>query len=146
MTRRDVLTEKEVFDAANQLEAMGKQVTALKILSMLGGGSLTTIYKYLDSWESAKRERQANATSNEIPQAVSLAFRNVWNLAFEAAMAQNADLDSREKKLKEANEKLTLQIEQQKTELKNLTEKISALNLRVKELTKLKKKTGSKNK
>ncbi len=39
---------------SNRLEAEGKEVTALTMLSALGRGSLTTIYKHLDAWRETK--------------------------------------------------------------------------------------------
>ncbi len=85
MTRRAGLTEQDVFDAASQLEAMGKQVTALKVLAMLGGGSLTTIYRYLEDWESTRKEQSLSAGSDEMPQAVMNAFKNAWKIAVDTA-------------------------------------------------------------
>lgn len=81
MVRRDVLTREDIFDAANQLQAMGKQVTALKILSMLGGGSLTTIYRYLEQWEATNRAPELTKETDEIPPAVMKAFKSIWKSA-----------------------------------------------------------------
>jgi hypothetical protein len=85
MVRREVLTREDVFDAAGRLKVMGKQVTALKILAMLGGGSLTTIYKYLEQWEATNTPAKLVSTEDEIPPEVMKMFGNVWTSALSAA-------------------------------------------------------------
>ena len=56
MARNIPIDRDEVIETANRLEAEGKEVTALTMLSALGRGSLTTIYKHLDAWRESKPE------------------------------------------------------------------------------------------
>ncbi len=64
MTRRPVINRDELFFVADKMVAQGKQVTALSILASLGGGSLTTIYKYLEEWESLRRSKTPTMTND----------------------------------------------------------------------------------
>jgi hypothetical protein len=59
MPRRSVISRDELFFVADRMVAEGKQVTALAILASLGGGSLTTIYKYLEEWESGRQSKSS---------------------------------------------------------------------------------------
>ena len=81
MARRAVIEQEELFDAANKLAADGKQVTALNLRDALGGGSLTTIYKYLSAWESNRPKNAAVTNTAEIPEQVQNAFANTWKIA-----------------------------------------------------------------
>lgn len=47
------LTEEEVHNACTEITAQGERPTALTLLDKLGRGSLTTITKYLNSWNSS---------------------------------------------------------------------------------------------
>lgn len=47
------LTEEEVHNACTEIAAQGERPTALTLLEKLGRGSLTTITKYLISWNSS---------------------------------------------------------------------------------------------
>ena len=54
MGRRGSITEAQVFEAADALVAQGREVTPTVLLSTLGSGSFTTIYKHLSAWEESK--------------------------------------------------------------------------------------------
>ena len=65
--------------------AQGKQVTALGLLASLGGGSLTTIYKYLEEWESplqgkaqTANDHARDAPEKVLPNVPQLANAEVW--------------------------------------------------------------------
>lgn len=70
MSRRPVVNRDELFFVADKMAAQGKQVTALQILAALGGGSLTTIYKYLAEWESLHPIRPPIVRTNDADNAV----------------------------------------------------------------------------
>lgn len=81
MARRAVVEQEEVFEAATRMSSEGKPVTALNLKDALGGGSLTTIYKYLAAWEANRPKNTQPANSAEIPDAVQSAFANTWRIA-----------------------------------------------------------------
>ena len=139
MVRRSVLTEQEVFEAATRLKVMGKQVTALKILTLLGGGSLTTIYRYLEIWEANNPPTPLNAGGDLPPDIVLDAFKGVWKLALDEAakhaVASSADhmlnhslteapSDAGAQRIMVAQ--LMNQIESQKDELKRLHKNLAS--------------------
>lgn len=64
------LTEEEVHTACAEIAAQGERPTAIKLLENLGRGSLTTITKYLISW-NATDEAQA-IKAEELPALVKL--------------------------------------------------------------------------
>lgn len=88
MARRPVVDREELFEAASRLESEGKPVTALALLEALGGGSLTTIYKYLAEWEASRPTAVATLADNEMPQGVMAAFAATWKVAAQEAARQ----------------------------------------------------------
>ena len=84
MARGPVIQEDELFEVANRLEAEGKEVTALALLEALGRGSLTTIYKHLEVWKSAKPAK-VQLSNNEMPERVKTAFMVAWREASQEA-------------------------------------------------------------
>ena len=84
MAKRVPINQDQLFEVANRLQAEGKEVTALTLLAALGGGSLTTIYKYLELW----RESQPVVRSNEgfeLPDVVKNSFAAAWRVAVNEA-------------------------------------------------------------
>jgi len=78
------ISVEELFETANRLEAEGKEVTALGLLNALGRGSLTTIYKHLEAWKTAKPVK-AHSSANEMPDMVKSAFAVAWREASQEA-------------------------------------------------------------
>ena len=72
-----LVDRQELFQAAKDLAAEGKPVTALTLLEALGDGSLRTIYKYLAEWEAKQAEADPAAIS-KVPEAVQNAFASTW--------------------------------------------------------------------
>ena len=87
MARRRAIEADELFETANRLQADGKEVTAIALLDALGGGSLRTIYKHLQSWQQ-QRPSVAPLASDEIPPSVQVAYANAWRLATQEAGRQ----------------------------------------------------------
>ncbi len=84
MARNIPIDRDEVIETANRLEAEGKEVTALAMLSALGRGSLTTIYKHLDAWRETKPVRSPVVQADQ-PEPVKTAFATAWRVAAEEA-------------------------------------------------------------
>lgn len=80
MGRRGSISEEQVFEAADALVAQGKEVTPTALLSSLGSGSFTTIYKHLSAWE-ASRATAVTDRAAVIPEAVLSAFGAAWRSA-----------------------------------------------------------------
>jgi chromosome segregation ATPase len=84
MARRRAIEADELFETANRLLADGKEVTAVALLDALGGGSLRTIYKHLETWQAMKPAPVIMEPS-EIPPQVQAAFASAWRLAAQEA-------------------------------------------------------------
>lgn len=80
MGRRGSINEEQVFEAADALVAQGKEVTPTALLSSLGSGSFTTIYKHLSAWE-ASRATAVTDRAAVIPDTVLSAFGAAWRAA-----------------------------------------------------------------
>lgn len=138
MARRAVIDRQELFRAANAMADEGKDVTALSLLDKLGGGSLTTIYKYLSEWEI---ERPATAPAEEekkVPDQVQNAFMNTWRIAtIEAARETAAVKEKATEEVRAAHKQFEGALEAiQKLEAESEQDaaQIEALKARVSEL------------
>lgn len=80
MARGPNIDQDELFEAANRLEADGKEVTAQALLTALGRGSYTTVYKHLDAWK-ASRPAPVAAVSVQMPEPVKNIFAGAWRMA-----------------------------------------------------------------
>ena len=80
MGRKAMHTQEQVFNAADQLVAAGQEVTPSTLRAALGGGSLTTIYKHLEAWQTIHKESPKVAVI-AMPEAVERAFTAAWQAA-----------------------------------------------------------------
>lgn len=81
MGRKAISSQQDVFAAADAMAAEGLEVTASALLTKLGGGSLTTIYKHLDNWRAANPAAAAAGMPIDIPDPVQGAFAAAWRVA-----------------------------------------------------------------
>ena len=84
MARRHPIDPDELFETANRLVVEGKEVTATALLDALGGGSLRTIYKYLEQWKDKSPIVPVKKTV-EIPDRVQASFSMAWRMATDEA-------------------------------------------------------------
>lgn len=104
MGRGAVIDRDELFETANRLEAEGKDVTALSLHKALGRGSLTTVYKYLEEWKSARPAKTA-VSNNEMSDLAKSAFAAAWRSAIqEAARETEAAREKAAQEVKEVQE------------------------------------------
>lgn len=96
MARRQAIEPEELFETANRMKAAGKEVTAMALLDELGGGSLTTIYKHLETWQAA-RPTEVVITAEEIPAAVQASFAAAWRLAAQEAKREVTEVKEKAK-------------------------------------------------
>ncbi|MDD5319530.1 MAG: DNA-binding protein [Methylococcales bacterium] len=101
------LTEEEVHAACADIAAQGERPTALILLDRLGRGSLTTITKYLNSWNTTV-EAQAIKVDTlpavvKLPQELSKEgddlLKRMWHVA---KSLTDAELDIQREALKQA--------------------------------------------
>lgn len=106
MGRKALHTQEQVFEAADRLVAIGKEVTPTTLREALGGGSLTTIYRHLEAWEDTRKVMPAPA-SIPMPDAVRLAFDQAWQAAANEAGKEIAAIrEKADAEIKAANRRL----------------------------------------
>ena len=101
------LTEEEVHTACAEIASQGERPTSLNLLDKLGRGSLTTITKYLNSWNASDDAQAIDAES--LPAVVQLPselskegedlLKKMWNVAKNLT---DAELDIQREALKQA--------------------------------------------
>lgn len=96
MARRHAIEPEELFETANRMQAEGKEVTAMALLDALGGGSLSTIYKHLQTWQASK-PAQVAIQPEEIPAAVQASFAAAWRLAAQEAKREVTEVKEKAK-------------------------------------------------
>lgn len=138
MVRRAVIDRQELFRAANAMADEGKDVTALALLDKLGGGSLTTIYKYLSEWEVERPATAPAEDQNKVPDQVQNAFMNTWRIAtMEAARETVSVKEKAAEEVKAAQKQFegTLEaIQKLEAESEQDAAQIDALKVQVSEL------------
>ncbi len=76
-------TPEAVAAAAEALQAAGKRVSTIAVQGHLGGGSFTTVQKYLEAWQQTQRDQRAAVV--DVPSAVvergMTLLRQVWQAA-----------------------------------------------------------------
>lgn len=113
MGRKAFFTEDQVFAAADTLAATGKEVSASALLNVLGGGSLTTIYKHLDVWRQTRPALVAPVVAMDLPEPVQIAFVAAWKVAAsEAAREVSALRDKAAEDVKVATRQFQEALEQ----------------------------------
>jgi len=101
------LTEEEVHIACAEIASQGERPTSLNLLDKLGRGSLTTITKYLNSWNKTDDAQAIDAES--LPTVVQLPselskegedlLKKMWNVA---KTLTDKDLEVQREALKQA--------------------------------------------
>lgn len=137
MGRRGSITEAQVFEAADALVAQGREVTPTVLLSTLGSGSFTTIYKHMSAWEESRASAGIERTG-AIPDAVLSAFGAAWRTASSEANKEVAlvrEQATEEVKVAKAQFQEALQtIERMESESEADAARIEALTVKVAEL------------
>jgi len=107
MGRNAMHTPEQVFKVADDLAALGKEVTPNVLHAALGGGSMTTIYKHLAAWKE-QRKLVAAPVPVAMPEVVLSSFNQVWQVAAqEAAKEVAAVRETAEVSVKEAERNLS---------------------------------------
>ena len=101
---RPMFTAEHVHQALDAIAAEGDEVTALTLLSGLGGGSLTTIYKHMIAWRKAREQDAAPANSQVIPDAVQTSFATALTAAWRGRLVGEATKEVTAAKEKAAEE------------------------------------------
>jgi len=86
---KTVVTQKRVFEIADTLTARGEEPGILSVQAAIGGGSYSTVKRYLDVWKEAGRQRRAQIALPDaaVERLMSLG-RDFWALLEERAALQ----------------------------------------------------------
>jgi len=139
------LTEEEVHAACVEIAAQGERPTALTLLDKLGRGSLTTITKYLNTWNATDEAQAIKAEA--LPAVVKLPeelskdgedlLKRMWNIAKGIA---DEELDIQREALKQAEQANQLKVEEafafseaQSMKIDRLEESLAELNAELEE-------------
>lgn len=79
-------TEEAVWRICDKLHRMYENPTFEAVRKELGGGSATTLHKYIGSWRTTRKGEAAPAIS-ALPVNVSSAMEELWRMALSAALA-----------------------------------------------------------
>jgi chromosome segregation ATPase len=79
MGRKAFFTRDEVFAAAEALAAQGEEVSVRTLHAYLGGGSFSSVMKYLTDWKSTRVTSEAPRT--DMPPSVNGFFEAAWKAA-----------------------------------------------------------------
>lgn len=87
MGRKAKFTQEQVFAVADAMAAEGRDISPAELLSRLGGGSFTTLYRHLDAWRRGQAEN-APAVVVAMPPAVRQALDQAWQVATSEAFRE----------------------------------------------------------
>jgi len=130
-------TPEAVAAAAEALQAAGKRVSTIAVQGHLGGGSFTTVQKYLEAWQQTQRDQRAAAV--DVPAPVverGLAMvRQVWQAAQAEASQEIAQMrEETEAALAEMRDQLAealLAVQRQEAENAEQAQALAAQEARV---------------
>ena len=81
---RAIVTDEAVVAAAERLVADGEEPSIIRVQELVGGGSYSTVKRYLDAW---KVQRQVPATSVQAPREIMERAAEFGRLLWQAAAA-----------------------------------------------------------
>ncbi len=90
---RAIVTQEAVADAAAQLVTAGEEPSIINVQAQIGGGSFSTVKRYLDAWKEAQAAAPAQVEAPAAVQEQAAAFgRAVWQAALSLAEQQVAQV------------------------------------------------------
>lgn len=137
MAREPSITFEQVAAAADNIKAQSQKPTARNVREALGAGSMATVLKFLQQWQSGQvRQSQAidDTLDVSIVRAISNQIATKVQEATADATAQLADLQSETDTLITENERQATELENKAVELGALQEQHSALAGRTEQL------------
>ena len=86
---KPVVTQERVFEIADSLTERGEDPTILSVQAAIGGGSYSTVKRYIDIWKEAERRRRSHAALPDaaIDRLMTLG-REFWTLLEERSAQQ----------------------------------------------------------
>jgi len=88
MMAKLIVTEEQVFAIADQLYAVGTQPTIILVQERIGGGSYTTIKRYLDAWKQQQTRQPVVEVPADVTAQGMAAIQAIWTTAAQLAQEQ----------------------------------------------------------
>jgi preprotein translocase subunit SecA len=117
------ITEKEVHQAAAELDAQGVKPTTSKIREKLGSGSFSTIQTFLLSYEGTGSNTETPDTPEELAAILPAIWAKAWEIAQDKFEAERTRFDAQCKAYDDEITTLRKIIEDQDNDLEQLTVK-----------------------
>jgi len=123
-----VVTQERVFEVADTLTARGEDPSILSVQAAIGGGSYSTVKRYLDVWKEAGRQRRAQIALPDaaVERLMSLG-RDFWALLEERTALQVDQIRARAKEEAAALEAQVRQAEQAIAKLEHDKDRLEQL-------------------
>ncbi len=137
MGRKAFYTDQQVFACADALASEGKEVTATTLRDQLGGGSFSTIYRHLETWQNTRAATLTKTLQVDIPESVQASFSATWRVAItEAGKEITAAREKAREEVRIAQAQFAeavKAIESLETDADNAMEKIESLTVKLSE-------------
>jgi DNA repair exonuclease SbcCD ATPase subunit len=78
---KSIISPEIVFETASLLVSEGVEPSIINVQTRIGGGSYTTIKKYLDEWKRMRSEKTAVEVPPEITSKGNLLIEQLWSAA-----------------------------------------------------------------
>jgi uncharacterized coiled-coil protein SlyX len=88
------VTQEVVTTIADELHAAGVEPTILTVQERIGGGSYTTVKRYLDQWKAQQAQRPTVEVPPEIAAKASVALQAIWSAAVAQADQRVAQVEA----------------------------------------------------
>ncbi|MGL5879645.1 MAG: DNA-binding protein, partial [Xenococcaceae cyanobacterium] len=75
---KSIISPENVFETASLLVSEGVEPSIINVQTRIGGGSYTTIKKYLDEWKRMRSEKTAVEVPPEITSKGNLLIEQLW--------------------------------------------------------------------
>lgn len=87
---KPLVTEQQVFTVADHLVAAGTEPTIITVQERIGGGSYTTIKRYLDAWKQQQTRQPVVEVPPDVTAQGMAAIQAIWTTAAQLAQDQVA--------------------------------------------------------
>jgi len=87
---KPLVTETQVFTVADQLQGSGTEPTILTVQERIGGGSYTTVKRYLDAWKQQQTRQPVVEVPADVTAQGMATIQALWVTAAQLAQEQVA--------------------------------------------------------
>ena len=109
---KPIVTQELVTTIADELHAAGVDPSILTVQERIGGGSYTTVKRYLDHWKAQQAQRPSVAVPPEITAKALPAIQAIWSAAVAQAEQRVKEVEAEAQQQRAALEAQLNQAEQ----------------------------------